>query len=253
MKKDKTYSLLFLIGFLFLLINCSGDDNHPEPEIPANTSIEIKLGTTNGAAYKVFYQNSNQINSRKGIIILAVGDGGNENDATLNTQCNALAQKGYVALTTTYRPFSTNYTDWMVSFKEDIEKIIGQETLAFSITRNKVVIGGLSRGGNLTFGLVTPGQMGTVPPIAGIKGVILECAGGDWWKGSAILFPTLLMSNATDAAVGADAQAFKNGLETNSNPDVKNKSNVLIIPGEGHCTNSNQYKDFIVNNIDSWF
>ncbi len=253
MIKNNIFNLVLIIGFLFLLINCKKDNNKIDTHSLASNEIKIKYGNANSAIYKVYYPESNQIENRKGMIILAVGDGGNENDVTLNDQCKALAQKGYVAITTTYRPFSTTYVDWMVSFKEDMDKIIAQETIAFNITHDKVVIGGLSRGGNLTLGLVTPGQMGNELPIAGIKGVILECAGGDWWKGSAILFPTLLMSNATDTAVGTVVEEFINGLESNSNPDVKNKSKVLSIPGEGHCTSINQYKDFIVNNIDSWY
>lgn len=253
MKKISVLNLIMILACLLLFFSCKKDNNYIDNEPPISNKIQIKMNNANGASYKIYFTESNQAENRKGLIILAVGDGSDENDGILNQQCESLAKKGYIAITTTYRPFSSNYTNWMVSFKEDIEKIITQETQAFNITRDKVVIGGLSRGGNLSFGLVTPGQMGAVPPIAGIKGVILECAGGDWWKGSAILFPTLLMSNATDAAVGADAEAFKNGLDSNGNSNIKSKSKVLIIPGEGHCTNSNQYNDFIVNNIDSWF
>lgn len=134
------------------------------------------------------------------------------------------------------------------------EQIISKETAAYGIDRSKVVIGGLSRGGNLTLGLVLPAQMDSDhPPIAGIKGVILECAGGDNWKGSAILFPVLFMSNATDKQVGTNADAFKTGLQSNGNLGVKDKSQLLIIPGEGHCAGSGQYKDFIIQYIDSWF
>ncbi len=251
MKKSRIYSLLLLASFLMLLSNCSSDDNNLEPEIPANNDVKTKAGSTNGAPYKVFYQEANQTNTRKGIIILAVGDGGNENDATLNAQCTALADKGYVAITTTYRTNSEYYA----GFKEDMEQIITKETAAFGIARNKVVLGGLSRGGNRLHGAVLPANpQNNSYPIEGIKGVILECAGGDYWKGRGILYPVLFMNNKVDAAVQTtDAETFVNGLQENVNPGVKDKSKTLIVPGSGHCTNANQYKDFIVNNIDNLF
>lgn len=250
MKKCKLLNILFLMSFLFLLSNCSSDDNN-EPEMPVNSDVKTKAGTTNGAAYKVFYQETSQPSTRRGLIILAVGDGGNENDATLNAQCAALADKGYVAITTTYRTNSEYYA----GFKEDMEQLITKETAAFGIARNKVVLGGLSRGGNRLHGAVLPANpQNNSYPIEGIKGVILECAGGDYWKGRGILYPVLFMNNKVDDAVQTpDAETFVNGLQENVNPDVKDKSKTLIVPGSGHCTNANQYKDFIVNNIDSWF
>jgi hypothetical protein len=248
----KVFSLLFLLGLFLFVTNCSDNDDN-QPDVPANSEVKTRGGIGHDFNYKIYYQESTQANARRGLIILAVGDGGNKDDATLNEQCNALAKKGFVAITTTYRPSPGTYINWMASFKENIEQVIQQETEAFNIPRNKVVIGGLSRGGNLTLGSVLPGQMGDIPPIAGIKGVILECAGGDEWKGSAILFPVLFMSNATDNAVGTNAEGFKAGLQNNGNTDVKAKSKTLVIPGEGHCSGSAQYKDFIINNIDSWF
>lgn len=250
MKKCKLLNILFLMSFLFLLSNCSSDDNN-EPEMPVNSDVKTKAGTTNGAAYRVFYQETNQADTRKGLIILAVGDGGNENDATLNAQCVALADKGYVAITTTYRTNSEYYA----GFKEDMEQIITKETAAFGIARNKVVLGGLSRGGNRLHGAILPANpQSNSYPIEGIKGVILECAGGDEWKGRSILYPVLFMSNKVDNTVQTpDAETFVNGLQQNVNPGVKDKSKTLIIPGSGHCTNANQYKDFIVNNIDNLF
>ncbi|QIG89158.1 hypothetical protein G6R40_05480 [Chryseobacterium sp. POL2] len=238
------------MSFLFLLSNCSSDDNN-EPEMPVNSDVKTKAGTTNGAAYKVFYQETSQPSTRRGLIILAVGDGGNENDATLNAQCTALADKGYVAITTTYRTNSEYYA----GFKEDMEQLITTETTAFSIARNKVVLGGLSRGGNRLHGAVLPANpQNNSYPIEGIKGVILECAGGDVWKGKSILYPVLFMNNKVDNTVQTpDAETFVNGLQENVNPGVKDKSKTLIVPGAGHCTNANQYKDFIINNIDSWF
>lgn len=253
--KTNFLKILTIATLIFGMISCSSDDSGSSDNNPIDPNVEVITATKNGNGfnYKVFWQEENSQQTRRGIIILAVGDGGTANDGTLNAQCDALARKGYVAITTTYRPIPATYQEWYINFNQDMEQIISNETMAFDILRNKVVLGGLSRGGNLLMGSVLPGQMGAVPPIAGIKGVILECAGGDAWKGSAILFPVLFMSNATDNTVGTDANGFKNGLQNNSNPNVKNKSKCLIIPGQGHCTNSGEYKGFITDNIDSWF
>ncbi len=245
---------ILILGTIFF-ISCSSDDGNSSDNTPIDPNVEVLTTTKNGNgfSYKVFYQEEESASTRRGIIILAVGDGGNTNDSTLNAQCDALARKGFVAITTTFRPMAGTYVQWYVSFNQDMEQIIGSETIAFDIPRSKVVLGGLSRGGNLLMGAVLPGQMENTPPIAGIKGVILECAGGDAWKGSAILFPVLFMSNATDNAVGTNAEEFKNGLQNNNNPNVKDKSKCLIVSGQGHCTNSGEYKGFITDNIDSWF
>ena len=257
MISSKTFvALVFSTLIWCSLTGCSKKKGNTSSENNTKTTAQVKskIGTGNSFNYKVFYQDANTPQTRKGLIILAVGDGGNENNGTLNAQCDALAQKGYVAITTTYRPMPATYVQWYINFKQDIEQIIGKETAAYGIARNKVVIGGLSRGGNLTLGLVLPAQMDADhPPITGIKGVILECAGGDNWKGTAILFPVLFMSNATDKQVGTNADAFKTGLQSNGNLGVKDKSQLLVIPGEGHCTGSSQYKDFITQHIDSWF
>jgi dienelactone hydrolase len=187
---------------------------------------------------------------------LAHGDGGSSNDATLNDQCNALAQEGYVAITTSYRPLdvATNptYASTIVQFKTDIESVIQVATTTYGITRDKVIMGGLSRGGNCTYALVLPEQTDIVP-LAGIKGVILQCSGGDEWGGSAILFPVAYMSNKVDNAVGVvDANSFKNGLQNNKNATVKNLSECLIINSTGHCTNADQYKPFILKKVKEW-
>lgn len=233
--------------------NVSPNNNPPVTTDPPKTELKTRIGKGN-ADYKVYYQETNKVIDKKGLIILAVGDGATHENTTLNAQCEALAKKGFVAVTAGYRPSpNTTYEAWIVQFKKDIELIIKQEGSALSISRDKVVIGGLSRGGNLTFGLILPGQMGSEPPIAGIKGAILECAGGDKWKGSAILFPVLYMSNETDNSVGADASAFVSGWAENTNPRVKAASKSLIIPGEGHCSRSGEYLDFIIKNIDSWY
>ena len=252
MKTSKVIRNMLVIAGLFAsLISCSKNESTTEPE-PVDPNIEIQSATKTGTgfSYKVFFQEEISNKTRRGIIILAVGDGGNINDVTLNDQCDAMARKGFVAITTTYR---TN-SDYYAGFKEDMEQIINKETMAFDIARNKVVLGGLSRGGNRLHGSVLPGQMNNVPPIKGIKGLILECAGGDEWKGSALLFPVLFMNNKVDAQVQTtDAETFKNGLQNNSNPGVKDLSHCLIVAGSGHCSQVATYKDFILEHIDSWF
>lgn len=253
--KKLLHILSFIVAFGF--ISCGNDDTISDVkesiEIP-NVTTTNKIVNENGFSYKVFYQENESPNTRRGIIILAIGDGTDINDATLNNQCEALAKKGFVAITTSYRPIPNSYQQWYVNFKDDVSKIITKQTTDFKIDKSKVVLGGLSRGGNLLQGTVLPGQMGANnEPFSGIKGVILQCAGGDDWKGSAILFPVLFMSNETDNTVGTNANAFKNGLQRNNNPNVKQNSHCLIINGEGHCTNTDQYKDFILKHIDSWF
>lgn len=249
--KKALLSTLLIVGVGFL-ISCKKKDKKEEdtPNVP-NVEVTTTVVNSNGFSYKKFYQSTVSATTRRGIIILAVGDGGGINDGTLNEQCDALARKGFVAITTTYRGMPNVFADWYVTFKEDMEQIITNETAVFNITRDKVVLGGLSRGGNLLFSAVLPGQ--PVAPFEGIKGVILECAGGDNWKGTAILLPVLYMSNATDAAVGADGNAFQTGLQSNNNPNVSSKSHCHIVSGEGHCTNATEYKTFIVQHIDSWF
>lgn len=251
--KNAFLSTLLITGAIFL-IGCKKDKKIEEKPVVPEVEVTTKSVNENGFDYRVFYQEEESAQTRRGIIVLAAGDGGTVNDGVLNGQCDALAKKGYVAITTTYRANPGDYTQWYISFNEDMEQVIGNETMAFNIPRNKVVLGGLSRGGNLLQGSVLPGQMGATPPIEGIKGVILECAGGDEWKGSAILFPVLFMSNASDAAVGSNNTAsFQTGLQSNNNPGVKDNSHCLIIPGEGHCTNSGEYRNFILQHIDSWF
>lgn len=235
-------------------MSCSSDDSNPaNDDNPIDPNIEVETRTSNGTGfeYKVFYQEEITPQTRRGIVILAVGDGGNINDGTLNSQCDALARKGFVAITTTYRINS----DYYAGFKEDMEEIIANETVAFGIPKSKVVLGGLSRGGNRLHGAVLPENPEyNSYPIEGIKGVILECAGGDYWKGRGILYPVLFMNNKIDNTVQTpDADEFVNGLQENINPGVKDKSHCLIVPGSGHCTNSGQYRNFILQHIDSWF
>jgi hypothetical protein len=248
-----TNILSTLLLTIFFLNSCGKKNDPASTPEPTGLPVEFRQENTAYAPYKVYLQEQATATNRKGIIILAHGDGGTIHDATLNGQSQSLAEKGYIAITTTYRPIPGNYVQWMVQFKQDMEALITKVTAQYGIPRNKVVIGGLSRGGNLVQGLVLPGQMGAEAPITGIKGVILECAGGDQWKGSAILFPVLYMSNATDPSVGTDAEKFKIGLQTNNNTNVKALSKCLIIPGNGHCTNAGEYKGFILNNIDTLF
>lgn len=250
--KNVIVSALLVTGSIFLM-SCKKKEekkDDPNTNLP-NVEVSTTVVNSNGFSYKKFYQPSASDATRRGLIILAVGDGGGINDPSLNDQCDALAKKGFVAITTTYRPMPNLYADWYALFKEDMERIITDETATFSITRDKVVLGGLSRGGNLLFSCVLPGQ--PVTPIEGIKGVILECAGGDNWKGSAIFHRVLYMSNISDPGMTNDASAFQAGLQNNLNPGVKDNSYCLIIPSEGHCTNLSEYKTFIIQNIDSWF
>lgn len=250
--KNSVLSSFFIFGIVFLM-SCKKKEEKKEDPVTNLPNVEVSTAVmnSNGFSYKKYFQPSVSSATRRGLIILAVGDGGTINDVNLNEQCDALAKKGFVAITTTYRPMPNVFNDWYVNFKEDMEQIITDETATFSITRDKVVLGGMSRGGNLLFSCVLPGQ--PVTPIEGIKGVILECAGGDNWKGSAILTRTLYMSNATDGAVATDANAFQAGLQNNNNSGVKDNSYCLIISSEGHCTNVSEYKTFIIQRIDNWF
>ncbi|WP_300672101.1 hypothetical protein [Soonwooa sp.] len=203
--------------------------------------------------YRAYYPESTATDARKGIVILGVGDGGNVNDGLLNDQCDAIARMGFVAIVTTYEKGSS-YADGNIKFKQNIEEIISKEASLYGIPRSKVVVGGVSKGGNLSLGISLPGQMGNGgQPIEGIKGLIIECGGGDQWKGSALKLPVLYMANATDGATGGNGTDFRSGIESNTNADVKAKSKFLIAPGEGHCTNSADYKNFIINNINSFF
>lgn len=178
MKNKPILWTILLLCLAITMFNCSkSKDNGSPSEKETSANVKTKLGTGNNFQYKIFYQEANTPQTRRGIIILAVGDGGDMNNSTLNAQCDALAKKGFVAITTTYRSQNgQQYTQWQTSFKQDIEQVIAKETESFNISRDKVVIGGLSRGGNLMLGFVLPGQ--GVEPITGIKGLILECATG---------------------------------------------------------------------------
>lgn len=246
MKKPFLFSVLFL---LLLSVSCSDDDKNSENPGPPVSSQTVEA---TGFNYKEFYLEEALPENRKGIVILAVGDGADENDGTLNDQCVALAQNGYIAITTDFVDLNdATLTQINQKFKANMEEVILKATTTHNIPRSKVIIGGLSRGGNNTFALVLPGQMG-IEPIAGIKGVILQCSGGDTWKGSAILFPVAYMSTLNDDVMGSNANEFKTGLQNNINPGVAAASDCLIIPGSGHCTDTGRYKSFIVQKVVQW-
>lgn len=245
----KKFLRLTAIFIATLSVSCSKDDdnNNAVPGPPVNSE------TVEASAfhYKQFFQETENESTRKGIVILAHGDGTDENDGTLNDQCIALAQQGYVAITTSYAPITGTIENQNATFKNNMEEVITQATADFEIPRSKVILGGLSRGGNGVFALVLPAQAG-ITPIAGIKGVILECSGGDNWKGSAILFPVAYMSTLNDDVMGSNANEFKSGLQDNMNPGVSAASECLIINGTGHCTEVNQYKAFVVRKVQQW-
>lgn len=254
----KTLPFLAIILLVLGSASCSSDDDNSTGQVtpPENTEIfpetVSEMKSVNNFSYKQFFQQTANDTTRKGIVILAHGDGADANDFTLNDQCKALAQQGYVAITTSYTPISGTPENQNMTFKSDIEAVITKVTVDFGITRNKVIIGGLSRGGNSTFALVLPGQAG-ITPIAGIKGVILECSGGDEWKGSAILFQVAYMSNKNDNVMGVpDTNVFKNGLQNNINTGVSANSECLIVDGTGHCADAQLYKPFIVQKVKQW-
>lgn len=256
LKRTRCISHLIMLPLFLLLLNsCSDDDNNvAATPVDENADVSVKSETMAASSfkYKRFYQETANASTRKGIVILAHGDGGDENDSTLNDQCKSLAQNGYVAVTTSYNSIGVaNQEQANQRFKGQINEVIEDLTTIFDIPRNKIVIGGLSRGGNNSFALVLPGQLG-ITPIEGIKGVILECSGGDTWKGSAILYPVAYMSTLNDDVMGSNADEFKNGLTENNNQGVAATSECLIIPGTGHCTQAGQYKAFVVAKVKQW-
>lgn len=249
----KKISFLLLLSAISVL-SCKKTD--PTPAIPPNLTVVSKTTTSNGFSYKEYYQETATADNRKGIVILTHGDGGTSNDGILNAQCTALATEGYVAITSSYRPLdvptNATYAAKIMQFKADMEGLITTTTNTYSVARNKVIIGGLSRGGNCTYALSLPAGNG-ITPFAGIKGVILECAGGDAYGGGAILFPVAFMANKIDPTVGiVDANDFKNALQNNNNPNVKTLSECLIIDGSGHCGSANLYQPFVVKKVKEW-
>jgi dienelactone hydrolase len=254
--KNFKYPLLFAIILSILYFSCSKNDTVETQIIENETNIVVKSITStaiNGFNYKTFYQEVANAINRKGIVILAHGDGGSSNDPLLNEQCAILAQQGYVAITTSYRAptFQNALTD-STNFKADMESIINQTTVLYGISVNRTILGGFSRGGNLAFNMFLPsGQFGTATTLD-LRGTILECAGGDQFKGSVVLKQVAFMSNKIDNVVGGDALAFQTGLTQNPNNTVKTLSECYIVNSDGHCTNANEYKTFVVRKVKEW-
>jgi hypothetical protein len=249
-------SILLLI-IIFSFFSCSKNEEtaNGTPAPPAITNKVVTAGNYN-FKYKVFYQEIQNATNRKGLIILAVGDGGNENDGTLNEQCAALAQEGYVAVTTTYRSLDTGLT-WDqqgAQFKQDMLFVASNTQIEYTgINQSNTIFGGLSRGGNMVMALILPGQFANTTPFSGIKGALLQCSGGDNWKGSAVIFPVAYMSNKVDNVMGvANANDFKTGLASNPNPNVTSQSECLIYNSSGHCADISGNKAFIVKKVKEW-
>ena len=248
---------ILLLVIIFSFFSCSKNEEtaNGTPAPPAITNKVVTAGNYN-FKYKVFYQEIQNATNRKGLIILAVGDGGNENDGTLNEQCAALAQEGYVAVTTTYRSLDTGLT-WDqqgAQFKQDMLFVASNTQIEYTgINQSNTILGGLSRGGNMTMALLLPNQFAGTTPFTGIKGALLQCAGGDTWKGSAILFPVAYMSNKVDNVMGvANANDFKTGLASNPNPNVTSQSECLIYNSSGHCADISGNKAFIIKKVKEW-
>jgi len=250
--------LSVLTVFLIVVTSCSKDNDTPPIQVPTTNNIVSNVLTepTFNLKYKVFYKNDLSSSTVKGLVVLAVGDGGTENDMTLNEQCTALAKQGYVAITTTYRPLDGAGQTWEEQgalFRADMMAVITKADNDYGIPFNKTIVGGISRGGNMTMALILPGQFTHVEPFSGIKGALLQCSGGDAWKGSAVLFPVAWMSNKVDTTMGvANANDFKNGLQNNANQTVKTQSECLIYNSNGHCGDISGNKAFIVRKVKEW-
>jgi hypothetical protein len=249
---------ILLLSIFLISISCSKDDDIAPVIIPPIAVATVnKITALPNFSYKTYYQETANANNRKGIVILAHGDGGTFEDSVLNDQCKALAEAGYVAATTSYRnPNQALYTTNVNNFKEDIENVINKMVVDYSISINKVVVGGASRGGDLMFPMFLPANtilgVEISPTTLDIKGVILQCSGGDSYKGSAIKKQVAYMSNKNDNVFGSDATTFQSGLTSNVNVNVKTLSECLIINSTGHCTNPEQYKPFILRKVKEW-
>lgn len=247
---------VLLLSIFLISISCSKDDDPaPLTNTPTTTVATVnKITALANFSYKTYYQENANANNRKGIIILAHGDGGTFNDGTLNDQCNALAEAGYVATTTSYRNPNQGYINDVNNYKSDIESVINKIVSDYSISINKVIVGGSSRGGDLMFPMFLPANADNsiVPTTLNIKGIILQCSGGDNYKGSAIKKQVAYMSNKNDNVFGTDATTFQTGLSNNLDNSVKTLSECLIINSTGHCTNPEQYKPFILRKVKEW-
>lgn len=250
----KTIKFLFVTLLFAMIFSCSKNDDGPSQNDNDNTPIvSLDSESALGFGFKTFFQEMASPQTRKGLVILAHGDNSDESDGILNSQCEALAKKGYVAVTTSYRNPTGTYEEINARFKADLESVITAAGNQYGIPRSKTIIGGISRGGNNTFPLILPGQAGVGNPIADIRGAILECSGGDEWKGSAVLVPVAYMANKIDPTMGVEnANDFKNGLLNNANGNVAEQSECLIVNSSGHCSDAGQYKNFVVEKVMEW-
>jgi len=250
----KAIQFLCALTLFATALSCSKSDDSQSPVDNDPTPTVNQMATSNrGFDYKIYYQETASPQTRKGLVILAHGDNSDASDGTINSQCEALAKKGYVAITTSYQIPTGTYEEINSRFKADIESVITAAGNQYEIPRNKTIIGGSSRGGNNTFPLILPGQAGVGNPITDIRGAILQCSGGDEWKGSALLVPVAYMANRVDPTMDVqDANEFKNGLNNNANGNVAEQSECLIINSSGHCTGAGQYKSFIVTKVMEW-
>ncbi|RZJ69883.1 hypothetical protein [Flavobacterium sp.] len=250
----KTIKFLPLVLLFTLNFSCSKNDDSASPSDNDPTQTINQTSQSNrGFAYKTYFQETASPETRKGLVILAHGDNSDEGDGILNAQCELLAKKGYVAVTTSYQNPTGTYAEINARFKADLESVITAAGAQFQIPRSKTIIGGMSRGGNNTFPLILPGQEGVGNPITDIRGAILECSGGDEWKGTAVLVPVAYMANKVDPTMGVqNANDFKNGLLENGNGNVAEESECLIINSSGHCSDAGSYKAFVVEKVVEW-
>ncbi len=253
MNRIKTIAVVLLI---LIQISCSKDNasnNEPIPEVLVINSTKTALLDFK---YKIFYQEATTTTNRKGLVILAHGDGGTENDALLNDQCADLARLGYVAITTSYKLPGTGYVANVNAFKNCMEEVIKKNNTDFAIPANNTIVGGLSLGGNLAYFMFLPAANDASPSTINLKGAALMCAGADSYRGSAILKPAIMMSNKIDSQVGiTNAYDFKTALLTNPNPNVSTLSDCLIFDNNNvnaHCTNASEYKAFLIKKVKEW-
>ncbi len=246
---------ILLLSIFLISISCSKDDDTTPLIIPPIAVATVnKITALPNFSFKTYYQEIVNANNRKGIVILAHGDGGTLDDGTLNEQCKALAEAGYVAVTTSYRNPNQGYINDVNNYKYDIESVVNKMVTDYSISISKVIVGGASRGGDLMFPMFLPANADNsiVPTTLNIKGVILQCSGGDEYKGRVFKKQVAFMANKNDNVFGADATKFQTGLSNNLDNNVKSLSECLIINSTGHCTNPEQYKPFVLRKVKEW-
>jgi hypothetical protein len=252
--KTSNFIKLIVILLLIVTVSCSKSDNDtttPEPVIVSTINT-----ASLGFKYKTYYQEASNATTRKGLIVLARGDGGSENDSTLNDQCNALAKLGYVATTTSYQTNVSSYFIQVQDFKNGMEEIILKLNTDFGIPANKTILGGLSLGGNMAYFMFLPPINGFTPTTLNLKGAVFMCSGADTYRGQKILKPAIVMCNKIDSQVGiTNAYDFKTALQANVNQDVKSLSECLIFDNnnvDAHCSNSNEYQAFLIKKVKEW-